>query len=82
MKRRGLGAIHKQKQQNALYKEKSEELAKEQINRLTDQLEKFKLNLQDFATNHPKEIKKNPEFRRQFTGKRIKFFCFIYKSIY
>lgn len=66
MRRHGLGAIHKQKQQNALYKEKSEELAKEQINRLTDQLEKFKLNLEEFATKHQKEIKKNAEFRRQF----------------
>ena len=66
MRRHGLGAIHKQKQQNALYKEKSEELAKEQINRLTDQLDKFKLNLEEFASKHQKEIKKNAEFRRQF----------------
>lgn len=66
MRRRGLGAVHKQKQQDALYKEKSEELAKEQINRLTDQLDKFKLNLEEFATKHQKEIKKNAEFRRQF----------------
>lgn len=66
MRKHGLGAIHRQKQQNALYKEKSEELAKEQINRLTDQLEKFKLNLEEFAKKHQKEIKKNAEFRRQF----------------
>lgn len=68
MRKHGLGAIHKQQQQNALYKEKSEELAKEQISRLTDQLDKFKINLEDFAKKHQKEIKKNAEFRRQFQG--------------
>lgn len=66
MRRHGLGAIHRQQQKNALYKEKSEELAQEQIKKLTQQIEQFKSNLEEFANKHKREIKRDAEFRRKF----------------
>ncbi|XP_053200319.1 vacuolar-sorting protein SNF8-like [Panonychus citri] len=62
----GLGAIQKQQNTEAKFKEKSEAITKEQIDKLTDQMNAFKSHLEKFATKHKKAIKKNPEFRRQF----------------
>lgn len=66
MRRHGLGAIQRQQQKNALYKEKSEEMSREQIRRLTDQIEQFRSNLEDFANKHKREIRQDAEFRRRF----------------
>lgn len=33
---------------------------------MTLQMEKFRENLEDFAAKHKNEIKKNPQFRKQF----------------
>jgi ESCRT-II complex subunit VPS22 len=66
MRRHGLGAIQRQQQKNALYKEKSEELSREQIKRLTEQIEQFRANLEQFALKHKKEIRRDGDFRRRF----------------
>ncbi|UXI21193.1 putative oxidoreductase [Sarcoptes scabiei] len=68
MRRRGLGvgAIHRQQQIDAKYQEMSATLAKEQLEKLSQQFEVFRDKLQNFAIDHKKDIKKNPEFRRAF----------------
>ena len=50
----------------AKFKEKGSELASDQLAQLSKQLDSFKGNLEDFAAKHRNDIKKNPEFRRQF----------------
>lgn len=54
----GLGAIQKQQNTEAKFKEKSEAITKEQIDKLTDQMNAFKSHLEKFATKHKKAIKK------------------------
>ncbi|KAI2803775.1 hypothetical protein RDWZM_001881 [Blomia tropicalis] len=68
MRRRGLGvgAIHRQQQTEAKYKEKSAEIAKEQLTKLSQQMEVFREKLQEFAIKHKKDIRKDPNFRRAF----------------
>lgn len=68
MRRRGIGigAIHRQQQTEAKYKEMSETIAKQQLEKLSQQMEVFRNKLQDFAIKHKKAIKKDPEFRRSF----------------
>lgn len=41
-------------------------MAKEELEKLTDQMGEFKSNLERFAKNHKSDIKKNGEFRRHF----------------
>lgn len=65
-RRAGLGAIQKQRLEQEKYKDKSNELQENQMEQMSKQLEFFKTNLEDFASKHKNEIKKNPEFRRQF----------------
>lgn len=65
-RRAGLGAIHKHKLEQEKYKDKGNELQESQFEQMTKQLEVFRVNLEDFATKHKNEIRKNPEFRRQF----------------
>ncbi|XP_050299167.1 vacuolar-sorting protein SNF8 isoform X2 [Anthonomus grandis grandis] len=65
-RRAGLGAIQKQKLEQEKYKDKSNEIQENQFEQMTRQLEFFKTNLEEFASKHKSEIKKNPEFRRQF----------------
>ncbi|RWS22609.1 RNA polymerase II transcription factor complex subunit-like protein [Leptotrombidium deliense] len=65
-RRVGLAAIQKRQQKEALFKEKSDEIAKEQLQKLKDQMEVFRNHLQVFAGKHKKAIRKNPDFRRQF----------------
>lgn len=65
-RRAGLGAIQKQKLEQEKYKYKGNEIEENQFEEMTKQLEVFKINLEDFATKHKNEIRKNPEFRRQF----------------
>lgn len=68
MRRRGLGlgAIQKQQQTEAKYKSKRDELANEQIAKLSEQMADFRAKLQEFAQKHKKDIKRNADFRRNF----------------
>lgn len=63
----GVGAIHKQKLEQEKYKDKGTEIQESQFEQMTKQMEVFRTNLEEFATNHKSEIKKNAQFRRQFT---------------
>ncbi|XP_066150240.1 vacuolar-sorting protein SNF8 [Euwallacea fornicatus] len=65
-RRAGLGAIQKQKLEQEKYKDKSNEIQVNQFEQMSKQLDFFKTNLEEFASKHKNEIKKNPEFRRQF----------------
>ncbi|CAD5117727.1 DgyrCDS6473 [Dimorphilus gyrociliatus] len=65
-RRRGVGAIKTKTVQASKFKEKGTELASEELEKLSTQLNAFKNNLEDFATKHKQQIKKNPEFRGQF----------------
>ena len=58
--------MHRQQQTEAKYKEKSAEIAKEQLAKLSQQMEVFRGNLQEFAIKHKKDIRKDPNFRRAF----------------
>uniref|UniRef100_A0A3Q3LAG5 Vacuolar-sorting protein SNF8 n=1 Tax=Mastacembelus armatus TaxID=205130 RepID=A0A3Q3LAG5_9TELE len=68
MHRRGVGAgaIAKKKLAEAKYKERGTVLAEDQIAQMSKQLETFKSNLEEFASKHKQEIRKNPQFRVQF----------------
>ncbi|XP_033215730.1 vacuolar-sorting protein SNF8 [Belonocnema kinseyi] len=63
----GIGAIHKQKLEQEKYKDKGTEIQENQFEQMTKQMETFRVNLEEFATKHKTEIKKNAQFRRQFT---------------
>lgn len=65
-RRTGIGAIQKQKLASEKYKDKGTELQDNQFEQMTKQLEIFRDNLEEFAANHKNEIRKNPQFRRQF----------------
>jgi len=62
----GMGAVQAQKQREAMFSEKSSQLAEGQVQKLTEQMDAFRINLQEFAGKHKKEIRKNAAFRRQF----------------
>ncbi|XP_040293210.1 vacuolar-sorting protein SNF8 [Bufo gargarizans] len=68
MHRRGVGAgaIAKKKLAEAKYKERGTVLAEDQLVQMSKQLEMFKTNLEEFASKHKQEIRKNPQFRVQF----------------
>jgi ESCRT-II complex subunit VPS22 len=68
MRRRagGLGEIQKQKEREAKFREKREELAENELGKLSEQMEAFRGHLQQFAAKHKKDIRKKPELRRQF----------------
>lgn len=65
-RRAGVGAIQKQKLELEKYKDKGNEIQENQFEQMTKQLEVFRVNLEEFASKHKSEIKKNAEFRRQF----------------
>ncbi|XP_054157682.1 vacuolar-sorting protein SNF8-like [Oppia nitens] len=65
-RRAGLGAYQRKLQTEAKYREKREELAKDEIQTLTKQMSEFQQKLQEFAQKHKKDIKRDPEFRRHF----------------
>lgn len=62
----GIGAVHKQKLEAEKYKDKGNEIQESQFEQMTKQLEVFRENLEEFASKHKQEIKKNAQFRRQF----------------
>ncbi|XP_031839656.1 vacuolar-sorting protein SNF8 [Nomia melanderi] len=63
----GVGAIQKQKLEQEKYRDKGTEIQENQFEQMTKQMETFRVNLEEFATKHKTEIKKNARFRRQFT---------------
>jgi len=65
-RRAGIGAVHKQKLEAGKYKDKGTELQESQFEQMTKQLDVFRENLEEFASKHKHEIKKNAQFRRQF----------------
>lgn len=65
-RRAGVGAIQRQKIQQDKFKEKGSELQENQLEQMTLQMEKFREHLENFAAKHKNEIKKNPQFRKQF----------------
>lgn len=61
MRRRGIGgvgAVQKQKEQQALFEQKSSRIQESQVQKLTEQMEMFRTNLEQFAAKHKKEIRK------------------------
>lgn len=69
MRRRGaggVGAIHKQQLAQSRFKDKGSEIADDQLQHMTKQMETFRTNLQEFASKYKKNIRKNPQFRQQF----------------
>uniref|UniRef100_A0A1B6M4S6 Vacuolar-sorting protein SNF8 n=1 Tax=Graphocephala atropunctata TaxID=36148 RepID=A0A1B6M4S6_9HEMI len=65
-RRAGVGAIQKQKLEQEKYKDKGTEIQENQLEQMSKQLEVFRNNLEEFASKHKNEIKKNATFRRQF----------------
>lgn len=65
-RRAGVGAIQKQKLEQEKYKDKGNEIQENQFEQMSKQLDVFRTNLEEFATNHKHEIRKNAEFRKQF----------------
>lgn len=65
-RRAGVGAIQKQKLEQEKYKDKGSLIQENQLEQMTKQLEVFRTNLEEFASNHKNEIRKNAEFRKQF----------------
>ncbi|KAF2348990.1 EAP30 [Trinorchestia longiramus] len=65
-RRAGIGAIQKQRLQQNRFKEKGTEIQENQLEQMVQQMEKFRTNLEDYAAKHKNEIRKNPQFRRQF----------------
>ncbi|XP_053633622.1 uncharacterized protein lsn isoform X3 [Cherax quadricarinatus] len=65
-RRAGVGAIQRQKIQQDKFKEKGSEIQENQLEQMTLQMEKFREKLEEFAAKHKTEIKKNPQFRKQF----------------
>ncbi|XP_050442138.1 vacuolar-sorting protein SNF8 [Adelges cooleyi] len=65
-RRAGVGAVHKQKLEQEKYKDKGTVIQENQLEQMTKQMDVFRGNLEEFATKYKNEIKKNPQFRRQF----------------
>lgn len=67
MRRRpGIGAIQKQRLEQEKYRDKGAVLQENQLEQMSQQLEVFRTNLEEFASKHKSEIKKNAQFRKQF----------------
>lgn len=62
----GIAAIKNKNLAQARYKDKGSEIASEQLAQMSKQMEAFRTNLEEFATKHREEIRKNPQFRSQF----------------
>ncbi|XP_003383211.1 PREDICTED: vacuolar-sorting protein SNF8-like [Amphimedon queenslandica] len=65
-RRRGIGAIDKSRIDKAKFAAKGTEIADLQLSHIAGQLETFKKHLEEFASKHKNEIRKNPEFRNHF----------------
>nr|CAG4641878.1 EOG090X09XM [Eurycercus lamellatus] len=65
-KRPGIGAIQKQRVEQERFRDKGSELQESSFEQMFNQMENFRTNLEKFASKHRNEIKKDPNFRRQF----------------
>jgi ESCRT-II complex subunit VPS22 len=65
-RRAGVGAIQKKKLVEAKYKDKGNEIQENQLAEMSKQLETFRDRLEEFATEHKNDIKKDPAFRKHF----------------
>ena len=65
-RRAGVGAIQKQRVAQEKYQAKRAELEEGQVEELSRQLETFRSRLQQFATRHRNDIRRDATFRRQF----------------
>ncbi|XP_013403020.1 vacuolar-sorting protein SNF8 [Lingula anatina] len=68
MRRRGIGmgAIKNKNLAQARFKDKGSELAEDQLNQMSKQLDVFRTHLEDFAAKHKDDIRKDPQFRKHF----------------
>lgn len=66
MRRRGVGAVQKQQLTQTRFRDKGYELAAEQLEQMTKQMDNFRDNLQQFSDKYKSDIRKNPQFRHQF----------------
>nr|CAG4641044.1 EOG090X09XM [Eulimnadia texana] len=67
MKRRpGIGAIRKQRLEQERFKDKGTLLQENMFEQMSEQMQTFKTKLEEFAAKHRNEIRKDPQFRRQF----------------
>ena len=66
--RRGIGisGINKKELEKAKFQTKATEISQNELSQLTQQIEKFKKNLDEFAFKYKDEIKKDAHFRKQF----------------
>lgn len=65
-RRAGVAAIKQKNLAQARFKDKGSEIASEQLNQLSKQVDSFRSNLEEFAGQHREEIRRNPQFRSQF----------------
>lgn len=65
-RRAGLGAIQQQQLDAKRFEDKGATIEENQFQQLAKNMEVFKEKLEEFAMNHKQDIKKNPQFRRQF----------------
>jgi ESCRT-II complex subunit VPS22 len=61
-----LGNVQMQKQMQSNFSKAGEQIEKESLVKLKEQLESFSKNLSDFSLKYKDEIKYNPEFREKF----------------
>ena len=64
--RGGLGGIHRMMQMNENVKRLGQQVEEKTLDELKKQIETFSSNLSDFASKHKEDIRKNPEFRKEF----------------
>jgi len=66
--RRGVGisGIKKQALEKAKFETKASEISENELTQLTQQMDRFKKNLEEFAFKYKDEIKKDAQFRKQF----------------
>lgn len=62
----GVSAVKNKQKTNARYQEKAADIDEIKIQGFTEQLDSFARKLEDFATKHRDELKKNPKFRKDF----------------
>jgi ESCRT-II complex subunit VPS22 len=62
----GIGAINKKQAEQQKFAATANQIAENQVEKLTQQMEVFKKNLEEFAFKYKNEIKNSPQFRKQF----------------
>ncbi|KAI6229499.1 Vacuolar-sorting protein SNF8 [Aphelenchoides besseyi] len=65
-RRPGISSVQNKAAMQAMYQSKGDELAKDQLERFAQQLDTFTRRLEEFASKHRDEIRKNSNFRRHF----------------